>query len=151
MSQAEKLERVKHANALIKIIASHGRRFFYYGGSNVFDPVTKITTFVPEDRFARIELRRGRVFIIDDYTQKSVYTHKTGFGNNWRGFSHGGTLRGLVEDMRDYIIHGTPIPRWKIVIQQRGQAGLEDNIWGYDVESANSVRSAAYALPIVAD
>lgn len=52
--------------------------------------------------------------------------------------------------MRDYIMHGTPIPRWKIVIQQLGAEGLEGNIWGYDVEGAQAVRDAAYTLPIIA-
>ena len=54
-----------------------------------------------------------------------------------------------MEDMRDYMLTGTQIPRWKIVIKQLGQSGLERNIWGYDVESAKAVREAAYALPII--
>jgi len=144
-----KQQRLEHANDLIKVIASHGRRFFFYGGSNVYDPHTKASVFVPANRYARFELRSGRLWFIDDYSQRAIYMHKTGFRNKWRGFSHGGTLRALVEDMRDYILASTPVPRWKIVIQQLGAEGLDRNIWGYDVESAKAVRAAAYALPIM--
>jgi hypothetical protein len=149
-SATEKLRRAEHANELIKIIAAHGRRFFHYSGSNVFDPETKVATFVLADRVAYIELRRGRVYFVDAYSQQAVFTHKTNFGGRWRGFSGGGTLRSLVEDMRDYIIDGTPIPRWKIVIQQLGHNDLVGNIWGYDVAAAQAVRAAAYTLPIIA-
>lgn len=129
-----KQERVEHANQLIRIIGSHGRRFFYRPAA---------------DRYARIELRNGRVYFIDDYSGRAIYTHRTGFTSRWRGFTHGGTLRALVEDMRDYITDGTPVPAWKIVIKQRGASGLEGNVWGYDAESAQAVRDAAYQLPII--
>lgn len=129
-----KQERVEHANQLIRIIGSHGRRFFYYA---------------KDTRYARFELRNGRVYFIDDYSDRAIYTHRTGFTSHWRGFTHGGTLRALVEDMRDYITDGTPVPAWKIVIKQLGASGLEGNVWGYDVESAQAVRAAAYQLPII--
>lgn len=148
----EKEARLAHANELIRIIASHGRRFFFHHGTNRYDPKTKITTFVAANRFAYLELRNGRVYFVDDYTSQAIYTHRAGFGNKWRGFSHGGTLRALVEDMRDYIIHGTPIARWKIVIQRlqaKGTDDLEDNVWGYDADAARAVREAAYKLPII--
>lgn len=130
-----KQERLQHANDLIKAIGSHGRRFFYSA---------------ERDAFACLELRNGRVWWIDDYMGRCVFTHRTTFTNGWRGFSHGGTLRSLVEDMRDYITHGTPIPRWKIVIQRLSAADddLGDNVWGYSEEAARAVRAAAYALPI---
>jgi hypothetical protein len=146
----QKLQRLAHANALIRIIASHGRRFFWHGGSHTWDPVAKGWRLVPADRYARLVLRNGRVYLIDDYTEKAVYTHKAGFGNGWRGFSHGGTLRSLVEDMRDYVMKGERIPEWKIVIARMSSKGLEDNIWGYDEESAIKVRELACALPIIA-
>jgi hypothetical protein len=145
----QKQERLQHANDLIRVIASHGRRFFWHGGVNVYDPVTKVSAWESADRYASLELRHGRVYFIDDYTKKSVYTHKTGITNRWKGFSHGGTLRALVEDMRDYIIHGTKIDRWKIVIQSINQDDLTRNIWGYGLEAGNAVREAAYLLPII--
>jgi hypothetical protein len=130
----EKSERLKHANELIKIIGSHGRRFFWNKEN---------------DRYARLELRRGMVYFIDDYTEKAVFTHKTAIASRWKGFSHGGTLRSLIEDMRDYVIHGTKIARWKIVIPQIDANGLEGNIWGYDPHEAQATRDKAYALPII--
>jgi hypothetical protein len=125
-----KQERVDQANELIKIIGSHGRKFFFNK---------------EENRFAKFELRNGRVYFIDDYRSAAIYIDIRG---QWRGFSHGGTLRALVLDMREYIVNKTPVPRWKIVIQQLGKSDLTGNIWGYDVESAQTVRDAAYALPI---
>jgi len=133
MEQTEKQQRVDHANELIKVVAAHGRRFFS-----------------SKERVAHIELRRGRVYYVDAYTEKAIYTHKTPFGNEWKGFTEGGTMCLLVEDMRDYIMTGKRIMRWKIVIQQMGESGLENNVWGYDVESARAVREAAYELPIIA-
>lgn len=132
-SKTTKQQRLDHANELIRIIGSHGRRFFYNA---------------KHDRFARLELRNGRVWWIDDYTETPVYTHQS-VSSRWRGFSHGGTLRSLAESMRDYVAKGTFIPRWKIVIQQLGHNDLKGNIWGYPVEAALAVRAAAYALPII--
>lgn len=146
-----KQARLQHANDLIRVIASHGRQFFFHAGVNVYDPKTKTTTWESAERYARLELHNGRVYFVDDYTQKAVYTHKTGITNRWRGFSHGGTLRALVEDMRDYVIHGTKIQRWKIVIQSMNHDDLTGNIWGYGLEAGNDVRKAAYVLPIIED
>jgi hypothetical protein len=129
-----KQERLENANELIRIIGSHGRRFFYSK---------------ERDTFARLELRNGRVWWVDDYRGGEVYTHRTGLHNSWRGFSHGGTLRSLVEDMRDYITSGRKIERWKIVIRQLNSKGLENNIWGYSEEDATTVRERAYTLPII--
>ncbi|MBM2651244.1 hypothetical protein LGM71_04920 [Burkholderia sp. AU33545] len=58
-----KAERTEHTNQLIKAIGSDGRHFFY-------NP--------QHDRYARIELdSRGRVWFVDDYTDKRVCTHDT--------------------------------------------------------------------------
>jgi len=133
-TQSAKESRLQHANELIKIIASHGRRFFYNATTG---------------KYGRLELRKGRVWWINDYKDFEVYLHNTGFGNEWRGFTHGGTLRSLVEDMRDYIMTGKTIPRWKIVIQRRDGNDLHENVWGYDVNAAQAVRKAAYGLPII--
>jgi hypothetical protein len=128
MSTPTKLDRAVHANALIQVIAAHGRRFFYCKS---------------KDTYARMEIdARGRVWYVDDYSRERVYTH---YRYNWRGFSHGGTLRGLVEDMRDYIVRGERIPRWKIAIPRDDGS----NIWGYSKEAAEAVRAAAFALPIM--
>lgn len=141
----QKQARLEHANALIEIIASHGRRFFWHKGSSRVAGDASSSA----GRVAKLTLLRGRVYHIDEYSGKAIYTHRAGFGNDWRGFSHGGTLRSLVEDMRDYIMTGTPIARETIVIRQLASKGLEGNIWGYDVAAATAVREAAYKLPII--
>lgn len=132
MTARTRQDRVVHANQLIQVLAAHGRRFFYCKS---------------KDTYARMEIdARGRVWFIDDYTQKRVYTHDT--RGRWRGFTHGGTLRTLVECMRDYIINGTPIHRGRIATKQLGDS--DDDIWGYGPEAAAAVREAAFALPIMA-
>ena len=142
-----KSERLEHANQLIRVIADHGRRFFFYAGSNVYNPHTKTTAFVPANRYAYLEIRWGRVYFIDDYSERAVYTHHPTFGNRWRGFSRGGTLRDLVEDMRDYVMNGKQIARWKIAPERIRVT--DGNIWGYSTEEAEKVRALAYALPII--
>ena len=135
MSEHSKAERLSFANQLIRIIGSHGRRFFYNKKTG---------------EYARIELRNGRLWWIDDYKGTPVYLLRTGYGGRWRGFSHGGTMRSLVEDIRDYVRSGRQVPAWKIVERSRFADGARGNIWGYDEESAIAVRAAALALPIVA-
>lgn len=127
-----KQQRVEHANHLIRTISRHGRRFFYNKS---------------HDRTAHIELNeRGRVYWVDDYSGKRIYTHATAITSRWRGFSHGGTLRSLAENMRDYIVHGKQIPRWVIAPERSFTDG---DIWGYGPEAAPAVRAAAFELPIM--
>jgi hypothetical protein len=130
--KSEKQQRVDLANELIRVISEHGRRFFYNKTA---------------DRIARLEIdERGRVWWIDDYKETRVYTHAAGFGNRWSGFSHGGTLRSLVESMRDYIVTGRRIGRWRIATERSFTNG---DIWDYGQEAAQAVRAEAFALPIM--
>lgn len=126
-----KQDRLVHANRLIVAIASHGRRFFYNEA---------------RDCYARIELdNRGRVWFVDAHSGKRVYTHHDG---RWRGFTNGGTLRSLVERMRDYIATGWQLPRG--CIAPRCSADASENVWGYAPDAANAVRAAAFDIPIMA-
>lgn len=128
-----KLQRLEHANELIKIIAAHGRRFFFSDHTG---------------RTAEILIGpRGRVWFVDEYTGKIIYTHKTTWTNKWRGFSHGGTLRSLVEMMRDYIVTGRPIPAFYLG-PERNQL-TNGNIWGYEPAAMQAVRDAACKLTII--
>ena len=129
----QKTERLTHANELIKIIASHGRRFF-------FCDITGRTAHLMMDG-------RGRVWLHDEYSGEFIYTHQTTWTNKWRGFSHGGTLRSLVEMMRDYIVRGEPIPAYYLGQERRNLA--DGNIWGYPTEDMKLVRSKAAVLPII--
>ena len=125
-----KCRRADQVNQVIRIIASHGRRFFY--SSTV-------------DRYASMEVdHRGKAWIIDDYSGKRVFTHETVWGGRWRGFSHGGTLRSLVEAFRDYICTGEPLHRGYLGPERFG----DSNIWGYDEAGMKAVREQAGALPV---
>lgn len=87
----DKIERVKHANAVLRAMDTHGRRFFYNKKN---------------DQYAEIVIDpRGRLRLVDDYTGRAVLIVK---GGKWRGFSHGGTCRAIVEDLGRYIRTGKP-------------------------------------------
>ena len=125
-----KQRRTEQINQVIRIIGSHGRRFFFNQAAN---------------RSARMEVdQRGTVWFIDDHSSQRIFTHKTNWGGRWRGFSHGGTLRSLVEGFRDYIRTGEPMHPGYL-----GPERFDDsNIWGYDIEGMHAVREQAGALPV---
>lgn len=79
---------------------------------------------------------------MDQRSRARIYTHEATFGNDWNGFTHGGTLRNLVELFRDYIRTGQPL--------HPGYLGHEredgSNIWGYEPEALATVRAQAGAL-----
>jgi len=145
-----KEERLAHANELIQIIASHGRRFFYRDTSSARSTILREKNGHAGGNVSQLELRRGRVFYIDSYSGKAIYTHKTVWANRWAGFSNGGTLRSLVEDLRDYVLHGTQISSWKIGLPRSADGSLADNTWGYSEEALGQVRAAALVLPVIA-
>jgi hypothetical protein len=145
-NKAAKLQRLDDVNKVIKAISSHGRRFFHYGGSNVYDDATKTATFIPADRTGYLALRRGRVYLIDEYSEKAVYTHETkNVPNRWRGFTHGGTLRRLVEEFRDYILTGQPLHPGYIGLEREWQDG---DIWGYGKEAIAAVNADIKDSPV---
>lgn len=121
-------ERVEHANALIKVLSEHGRKFFEHKGA-----------------IATLELdKNGKVWVVDEYTKARVYTHYRG---HWYGFNHGGTLRDLVCAMRDYIVKGKQLSiEWIAPTRWNPENG---DIWGYGKEAATAVRAAAAQLPII--
>ena len=131
--KADKAARAEHANALIKIIGARGRRFFYSK---------------KHDRYARMVVDpRGKVWFIDDYRESRIYTHKPGCWNGM-GFSHGGTMKSLVEALRDYIARAVPIPRWHVGPERSWSGG---NVWGYPAEDMDIVREEAFKLPCMAE
>ncbi|WKL14220.1 hypothetical protein QYQ99_17590 [Comamonas testosteroni] len=123
-----KAERLGHANALIKVISSHGRRFFYNAEAG--------TT-------GSLELdARGRVWWIDDYRGARIYTAYQG---RWRGFSHGGTMRDLICALREYIQRGELLhPEYIAPAMSYG------DMWGYGAEAAKAIRAEAHKLPMFA-
>ena len=78
-------DRLRAANEFIAVIAGCGRNFFRH-----------------KERIAHLELSdTGRVFFIDDYTEKRIYTHLS--GRRWKDFSHGGTLKRFIECLREFV------------------------------------------------
>lgn len=129
---ALKRRRCEHVNQAITIIATHGRRFFFSAATG---------------QYASIEVdAHGKVWWVDDYSGKRIYTHPTGFGSRWRGFTHGGTLRDLVEAFREYIVTGRQLS--PLYLGPERHRISDGNIWGYAPEAMSVVREQAGALPV---
>jgi hypothetical protein len=122
-----KEERLANANEMLRAIASCGRKFFAH-----------------EDRVSRFEVdQRGRVWFIDKWTQKRIYTH---YRYDWRGFSEGGTLRALVERLRDFITQGKQLP--PTIFGPWPEWVCGGDLWAYG-DAMQRVRDAAEELRIV--
>ena len=80
----DKAERMMKANEFIKIIATHGRKFFNYKGS--------ISWLLLDSQ--------GRIVFFDSFSKRYVYIYGNG---SWKGFTNGGTLRTLIIHLREYI------------------------------------------------
>lgn len=123
----KKRARIEHANKLIKIISEHGRRFFYCKST---------------DRTAHFSMINGRVYLNDDHTGKAIHVRQD---VPWKGFSHGGTLKALIEAIAHYIRTGNRLGIGWIGPERTFTDG---NIWGYPKEAIESVRMLALGLPI---
>lgn len=124
-----KAQRLEAANNMLKAIASCGRKFFAY-----------------QDRVSQFEVdARGRVWLIDKYTQKRIYTH---YRYQWRGFSEGGTLRALIERLRDFITQGKPLPA--LIFGPWPEWICGGDLWAYG-EAMETVRRAAKEYQVVAE
>jgi hypothetical protein len=132
-----KQDRAEIANKIIRIIASHGRRFYSMNSDR------RVPLPESENRISRFEVdRRGRVWFIDKYTQKRIYVAY----EYWkRGFSDGGTLRDVVVMLRDYITGKRPevqmgrfgpYPEW----------ACGGDPWGYGREEMALMRQEIAAL-----
>jgi hypothetical protein len=119
-----KQDRIKIANELIEVIAAHGRRFFHCDG-----------------RVSRLELdHRGRIWFVDSWEGARVYTHSTG---RWRKFHNGGTLRRLIEALRDFVMGRDRFP----LVHLGPWPGYicDGDPWGYGDEMT-AVREKAKAI-----
>ena len=122
----DKQERLEKSNEFIAVIAGCGRRFFEHKG------------FV-----STLELSEtGRVFFIDYYTKKRIYTHRKYC--RWDGFTSGGTLKSLVENLRDFITQGKTL---RAEYFQPDMGNGFKNPWGYG-DDILKVKSAAIKLGI---
>ncbi|GGF56402.1 hypothetical protein GCM10007301_15060 [Azorhizobium oxalatiphilum] len=121
-------QRMAHANALLESISRHGRRFFYY------DRRQRVASF-------EIDLA-GRLWFRDDYTWKRVYVAYSGW---WRHFSHGGTMRRLVDDLATYIRTGERI--WRGHFGPWPMHFCDGDLWSYGTDAMEALRSEIAASP----
>ncbi len=124
--ETNKQDRLQNTNEFIAVIAGCGHKFFNH-----------------KRRVGRFEMStHGRIFFIDDYTEKRIYTHDN--AGRWRGFTHGGTMRGLICGLRDYITKGETLRAG--YFQPIMDNGFE-NPWGYG-DDILVVKAAAIRLGI---
>ena len=123
---SEREDRVANANRFLEAIASDGRKFFALEG-----------------RVSRFELdHRGRVWFVDKWKGGRIYTHTKPWAR-WRHFTEGGTLRRLVEALREYIMGRAPLP---VAHVAPARTWTDGDIWGYGAEAASTVRAKCEAL-----
>lgn len=125
--------RLEAANQLLQKIASCGRKFFYSPRNN------RLARFV-------ISEANGRLYFVDDRNgQELPLSHC--HSKKWRRyFSHGGTLKGLIEALGDYIRTGKTVDRGYFFAPQWYSEG---DPWGYG-EDMRMVRDEALRLKVVA-
>lgn len=114
------LERMNKVNDLIKVIANTDRKFFNHENRENGE----ISHFIDGNK----------LFFLDGYTHKKIYP----YGNSeWYEFCEGGTMRGLVQDFREWIITG------KYSNGKNGYGGLYSASWGYSIDGMDKVISKA--------
>lgn len=101
-------ERLVIANSIIYTIATTGHKHLSYKDA---------IGYLEEDS-------RKRIWYVDPYTKKRVYTHYKG---EWRGFNGGGTLHSLIEYLKNYVVH-----EWKVNLYAFGYRP-EWLTGGYDI------------------
>lgn len=106
----ERIARVEKVNEFIRTAAQLGRRFFYHA------PSWRVSQFKLDDR--------GRLWWHDSYhPENPIFTHYVG---RWKYFTLGGTMRNLIENMREYIMHNTPLDPSLLGIE-----GFDPDPWQY--------------------
>lgn len=124
-----KQERVTQCNEILRICASHGRRFFSHDADRLERETNPAISHFELDP-------RGRIWFIDKYTGKRIYT---AYKYKWRGFSDGGTLRSLCDALCDYIrAEKNTIPLGHFGPFQEWRCGGDP--WAYGKEEMAEVR-----------
>jgi len=110
------VERMNKINELIELIAQTDRKFFYSKSKN------NVAKFIEG---------KTTVFYIDDYTEEKVHLSNICKDS---GFSHGGTLWGLIHDFKEWIVTG------KYSNGKNGYGGLYCPHWGYTEEGMKKIQ-----------
>ncbi|MGC7931280.1 hypothetical protein ACP3VS_22000 [Lysinibacillus sp. VIII_CA] len=112
-----KQHRLNTVNNLIRYISERGHRYFYTNSTLHESNVESV---------AYMKLKNGRLYFVDNYTKHEVPVLDN--GRDWKGFSHGGTLRALVLDFAEFIRTG----KWSN--GSNGYGGLYCSHWGHSDE-----------------
>jgi hypothetical protein len=112
MSMPRKQERVKKVNQIIELIASLDRHFFERDGG-----------------IARFEFRGEKLYLVQPKPLRAIRPYHGNDGH----FGWGGTIWGLVLDMREYIMKGM------YSNGHNGYGGLYCKHWGYSEESMQKI------------
>ncbi|ERM19016.1 hypothetical protein [Brevibacillus laterosporus] len=124
MLKLNKQQRIEIVNRIIKEISHRGRGFFYSKDKE------RTAYFVQGER---------TLWFIDEYTGIPIKMVKAQMYND-RGFSHGGTLWGLVNDFKDFI-NGDDDAN-----HNNGYGGLYCPHWGYPEEDMEAIQKYAIEL-----
>ena len=108
----QRLDRIIAANEFIRVIANCGRRFFHNTGAG-------------HDAYLTLNAGRNIVWLFDDYTGKRINIAKEG---RWEGFSHGGTLKSLLQSIGRHVLCGSMM---RYGYFQPLMANGFENPWGY--------------------
>jgi hypothetical protein len=124
MVPAYQEDRLVIANKMIEVIGRHGRKFL----------------FNEHNGFTKMDLEKGRVYVTDCYTGKRFKATESSWSK--KGFSSGGTMRRLLEDLAEYVETGMPMPRGHF---QTRRYSYGDQ-WGYGEEEMKKVEEQAFSL-----
>jgi hypothetical protein len=121
----DKIQRIEIVNKIIKAIGERERRFFY----------SKLS-----DRYAYLSVNKsGKIFYHCEHYGTKICMSVPDYRNP-RGWSHGGTLLGLVSDFCDFIKTGEDSNH------NHGYGGLFCPHWGYSEQSMIEIRELAHQL-----
>lgn len=121
--------KIEAVNEWLKFIGSCGREFFNHKG---------VLATMEQDG-------RGRVWFVDEYSRRRVYTH---YKWRWVGFNNGGTLRRLVESLRDFIRLDAQI---RPAYFNHSTLYCSGHPWGYSEEDMLAIRDEGIRLGIVSE
>lgn len=129
--EMQRLERLERVNELIVFIGRLGRRFFYSKSKR---------------RYAQMYMNdSGRLFWLDDYTGKLIYLHYKYWGKASE-FSHGGTMRHLINMLKRYVMTGELLPQ---VLGPWPEEFCNGDLWGYGKENMELIRKKAQELGLL--
>lgn len=123
----DRLKRIEIVNRIIQEIGNRGRHFFYKPHHHDY------ARFIQEGK---------KLWFIDDYTGAKIYPYEQYYEQ--KGFSHGGTLWGLVNDFRYFIIKGEHSNG------KHGYGGLTGTHWAYPDEDMKAIQQLARELGYIA-